>query len=90
MIRIFCFENSAGGEFFNYAPDKNLYPCFNCLIKKGLDFFHFGPGRTYGTLIFNRRQFLTLSGCGLISFLSVQPRISLAQKGKEEKNSYPE
>jgi hypothetical protein len=42
-----CFENSVGGEFFNYASNKSLYPCFDCLIKKGLDFFHFGPGRTY-------------------------------------------
>ena len=47
-----CFENSVGGEFFNYTPKKGLYPCLECPIRKGLDFFHFGPGRTYGNFDF--------------------------------------
>jgi Fe-Mn family superoxide dismutase len=36
----------------------------------------------------NRRQFLTGSGVGLISFLSVKPKISFAQTRKEEKMAY--
>jgi Fe-Mn family superoxide dismutase len=39
-------------------------------------------------VIFNRRQFLTSSGIGLISFLSRTPKISLAQARKEEKMAY--
>jgi len=39
-------------------------------------------------LIFNRRQFLTLSGIGGIAFLSGQPKISFAQARKEEKMAY--
>jgi len=46
------FENSVGGEFFNYTPKKSLCPCFECPIKKGLGFFHFGPGRAYETFDF--------------------------------------
>jgi hypothetical protein len=47
-----CFENSVGGEFFNYTPKKSLYPYFECPIKKGLDFFHFGPERIYRNIDF--------------------------------------
>ena len=39
-------------------------------------------------LIFNRRQFLTLSGLGGLFFLSSKPKTSLAQTGKEEKMTY--
>jgi Fe-Mn family superoxide dismutase len=39
-------------------------------------------------VIFNRRRFLTLSGVGLISFLSGTPKISLAQTRKEEPMAY--
>jgi len=39
-------------------------------------------------VIFNRRQFLTLSGVGLISFLSGTPKISLTQTRKEENMAY--
>jgi len=39
-------------------------------------------------LIFDRRQFLTLSGIGMISFLSGLPQISFAQARKEEKMTY--
>jgi Fe-Mn family superoxide dismutase len=39
-------------------------------------------------LIFNRRQFLTLSGLGGLFFLSSKPKTSLAQKRKEEKMTY--
>ncbi len=40
------------------------------------------------TLIFNRRQFLTLSGLGGLFFLSIKPKISFAQARKEEKMTY--
>jgi Fe-Mn family superoxide dismutase len=40
------------------------------------------------TLIFNRRQFLTLSGLGGLFFLSGKPKISLAQARKEKKMTY--
>jgi Fe-Mn family superoxide dismutase len=39
-------------------------------------------------LIFNRRQFLTLSGLGGLFFLSSKPKTSLAQTRKEEKMTY--
>jgi superoxide dismutase, Fe-Mn family len=38
--------------------------------------------------VFNRRQFLTLSGIGIMSFLSSKPEISFAQARKEEKMTY--
>ena len=40
------------------------------------------------TLVFNRRQFLYLSGLGGIVFLSGQPNLSFAQIKKEEKTAY--
>jgi Fe-Mn family superoxide dismutase len=40
------------------------------------------------TLVFNRRQFLYLSGLGGIVFLSGQPNLSFAQIKKEEKMAY--
>ncbi len=40
------------------------------------------------TLVFNRRQFLYLSGFGGIVFLSGQPNLSFAQIKKEEKMAY--
>jgi Fe-Mn family superoxide dismutase len=40
------------------------------------------------TLIFDRRQFLTLSGLGGLFFLSGKPKISFARTRKEEKMSY--
>ncbi len=40
------------------------------------------------TLVFNRRQFLYLSGLGSIVFLSGQPNLSFAQIKKEEKMAY--
>jgi Fe-Mn family superoxide dismutase len=40
------------------------------------------------TLVFNRRQFLYLSGLGGIVFLSGQPKISFAQTRKEDKMAY--
>jgi Fe-Mn family superoxide dismutase len=40
------------------------------------------------TWVFDRRQFLFLSGLGSIAFLSGQPDLSLAQMKKEEKFSY--
>jgi hypothetical protein len=46
------FGNSMGREFFNYTPKKSLYPCIECPIKKRLDFFQFGLGRTYGSFDF--------------------------------------
>ena len=39
-------------------------------------------------LLFNRRQFLTLSGLGGLSFLSGIPKTSFAQTRKEEKMTY--
>jgi len=39
-------------------------------------------------LLFNRRQFLTLSGLGGLFFLSGKPKTSLAQTRKEEKMTY--
>jgi Fe-Mn family superoxide dismutase len=39
-------------------------------------------------LVFNRRQFLTLSGLGGIFFLSSKPKISFAQTRQEEKMTY--
>jgi Fe-Mn family superoxide dismutase len=39
-------------------------------------------------LVFNRRQFLTLSGLGGLTFLSGIPKTSLAQTRKEEKMTY--
>ena len=39
-------------------------------------------------LVFNRRQFLTLSGLGGLFFLSGKPKTSLAQTRKEEKMTY--
>jgi Fe-Mn family superoxide dismutase len=39
-------------------------------------------------LIFDRRQFLTLSGLGGLFFLSGKPKISFARTRKEEKMSY--
>ena len=40
------------------------------------------------TLIFDRRQFLTLTSIGGLAFLSGQPKISFAQARKEEKMTY--
>src|SRR3972149_6186332 len=40
------------------------------------------------TLVFNRRQFLFLSGLGGLFFLSNKPKISFAQTRKEEKMNY--
>ncbi len=40
------------------------------------------------TWLLNRRQFLNLSGIGLISLLSNAPKISFAQTRKEEKMAY--
>jgi Fe-Mn family superoxide dismutase len=40
------------------------------------------------TLIFDRRQFLTLSGLGGLFFLSGKPKISFARTRKEEKMTY--
>jgi Fe-Mn family superoxide dismutase len=39
-------------------------------------------------MFLNRRQFLTLSGVGLISLLSEKPKMSLAQTRKEENMAY--
>jgi Fe-Mn family superoxide dismutase len=39
-------------------------------------------------MFLNRRQFLTLAGVGLISFLSEKPKMSLAQTRKEENMAY--
>jgi len=39
-------------------------------------------------LVFNRRQFLTLSGLGGLYFLSGKPKTSFAQTRKEEKMTY--
>jgi Fe-Mn family superoxide dismutase len=39
-------------------------------------------------MVFNRRKFFTLSGVGLISFLSGTPKISFAQTRKEEIMAY--
>jgi Fe-Mn family superoxide dismutase len=40
------------------------------------------------TWVFNRRQFLFLSGLGSLAFLSGQPDLSFAQMKKEEKMAY--
>ena len=45
-------------------------------------------GRFIKNLILNRRQFLSLSGIGIMSFLSGQPQISFTQTRKEEKMVY--
>ncbi|MCJ7705724.1 MAG: hypothetical protein MUO28_09350, partial [Desulfobacterales bacterium] len=44
--------------------------------------------RNLKTLVFNRRQFLTLSGMGGLFLLSGQPSLSLAQIRMEEKMAY--
>ncbi len=58
------------------------------MTGKGLILFTVTSERPMRTSVFNRRQFLTLSGMGGISFLIRQPKISFAQARKEKKMSY--